>query len=175
MVNAEGFRPGRDRVHRRRCAKRARGTPANAVHTCPAMRINDVWTCDFVFDQTQRDGRSFKALVVLDEYTRRCLRIEAARSMNARRVCGVLAELFARHGVPGHLRTCASPRSCAIRRVSFLASFGRALPSSVCSELPGAQVAQRAVGPFLIVVRTPGFELLSFSTQPRNRVPDFLL
>ena len=55
---------------------------------------------------------------------------------------------------------CASPRSCAIRRVSFFASSGRAILSLGCSELPGAQVAQCAVGSFFIIVTTPGLDLL---------------
>ena len=38
--------------------------------------MNHVWSYEFVAKQTE-DGRQLKLLVVIDEYTRECLAIEA--------------------------------------------------------------------------------------------------
>ena len=46
-------------------------------------RRNHVWSWDFVFDRT-RDGRTLKLMVVIDEYTRRCLAIHVARRIRSR-------------------------------------------------------------------------------------------
>ena len=43
-----------------------------------ASRANHVLSWDFVFDRTD-DGRPFKLMVVIDEYTRQCLAIHVAR------------------------------------------------------------------------------------------------
>ena len=45
-------------------------------------RPNHVWSYDFVQDRTQ-DGRAFRMLVVLDEFTRRCLAIVVARRLRS--------------------------------------------------------------------------------------------
>ena len=45
-------------------------------------RPNHVWSYDFVQDRTQ-DGRPFRMLVVLDEFTRRCLAISVARRLRS--------------------------------------------------------------------------------------------
>jgi len=41
-----------------------------------AERPNHVWSYDFVFDRTH-DGRPIRMLVIVDEYTRECLAIDA--------------------------------------------------------------------------------------------------
>ncbi|MDG2221974.1 MAG: DDE-type integrase/transposase/recombinase [Rubripirellula sp.] len=65
---------------------------------------NHVWSYDSVTDRTE-DGRQLRLLVVLDEYTRECLSIEAGRSCTAQDVIGVLQYLFAVRGMPEHLRS----------------------------------------------------------------------
>lgn len=67
-------------------------------------RRNHVWTYDFVYDRTH-DGRAFRMLTVLDEYTRECLAIKVARRLNSNDVLDVLAELFFRKGIPCHIRS----------------------------------------------------------------------
>ena len=47
-----------------------------------ASRPNDVWSWDFVEDQTE-NGTRFRILTLLDEYTRRCLAIHVAWSIRA--------------------------------------------------------------------------------------------
>lgn len=46
---------------------------------------NHVWSYDFLFDTTE-NGHTVKLLAVVDEYTRECLALEAARSIKSRDV-----------------------------------------------------------------------------------------
>src|SRR5262249_46496063 len=66
-----------------------------------AGRPNDVWFLDFVRDHT-RDGRAFPMLVVLDEFTRRCLTIFVARRLRSDDVLQCLTDLIVAHGPPEH-------------------------------------------------------------------------
>jgi putative transposase len=47
--------------------------------------VNELWSLDFVTD-TVRSGRQFRALTVVDEYSRQCPAIEVAHSIPAERV-----------------------------------------------------------------------------------------
>ena len=55
-------------------------------------------------DGTQ-DGRAFRMLTVIDEYTRECLAIKVARKLRSEDVLEVLSDLFLRCGVPEHIRS----------------------------------------------------------------------
>ena len=63
-----------------------------------------VWAYDFVHGRT-RDGRSFRMLAIIDEYTRECLSIDVARKLNHDDVLERLSWLMATRGVPGHIRS----------------------------------------------------------------------
>ena len=63
-----------------------------------------VWSYDFTATRTH-NGRAVRMLTVLDEYTRECLAIVVARKLRSDDVLHCLAELFARHGAPEHLRS----------------------------------------------------------------------
>ena len=63
-----------------------------------------VWSYDFVEDRTH-DGRKFRTLNVVDEFTRECLAIRVARKLNSSDVIDVLSDLFILRGVPGHVRS----------------------------------------------------------------------
>ena len=65
---------------------------------------NHVWSYDFVEDRTH-DGRKFRTLNVVDEFTRECLAIRVARKLNSSDVIDVLSDLFILRGVPGHIRS----------------------------------------------------------------------
>ena len=67
-------------------------------------RPNHVWADDFVEERT-RDGRKFRLLCVVDEFTRECLAIRVARKLGATDVIDVLADLFIARGVPAHIRS----------------------------------------------------------------------
>lgn len=65
---------------------------------------NHVWAYDFVMDRTH-DGRAFRMLTVIDEYSRRCLAIEVERHLRSGDVLHCLTRLFVKHGVPDHIRS----------------------------------------------------------------------
>ena len=69
---------------------------------------NHVWSYDFVMDRTH-DGKPFRMLCVIDEFTRECLAIRVERRLNARIVLEVLADLFLTHGAPEHIRSDNGP------------------------------------------------------------------
>src|ERR671938_360721 len=75
-------------------------------------RPNHVWAYDFVEDRT-RDGRKFRMLNVVDEFTRECLAIRAARKLGAADVIDVLADLFIARGAPAHIRSDNGPEFVA--------------------------------------------------------------
>ncbi len=75
----------------------------SCIRLRPSWR-NHVWAYDFVQGRTD-DGRAFRMLTVIDEFTRECLAIEVARRLRSDDVLHVLAELFTRHGVPDHIRS----------------------------------------------------------------------
>lgn len=65
---------------------------------------NHVWSYDFVADRTH-DGRAFRMLNIIDEYTRECLAIRVGRSLTSEDVQACLTDLFCTRGVPQHLRS----------------------------------------------------------------------
>jgi transposase InsO family protein len=84
----------------------------SCVRLRPA-RKGHVWSYDFVQDRTH-DGKVFRMLCVIDEYTRECLAIRVERRLNSRDVLDVLGELFVRHGAPEHIRSDNGPEFIAI-------------------------------------------------------------
>ena len=73
---------------------------------------NHVWAYDFVQDRT-RDGRTFRMLTVIDEFTRECLAIDVARRLNSQSVIAVLADLMVARGVPDYIRSDNGPEFAA--------------------------------------------------------------
>jgi hypothetical protein len=63
-----------------------------------------VWSYDFVEHRTH-NGRKYRMLNVIDEFTRECLTIRIARKLKALDVIDVLSDLFSLRGVPGHIRS----------------------------------------------------------------------
>jgi putative transposase len=61
-----------------------------------------VWNHDFVIDRTA-DGRAFKILNIVDEYTRECLAILVARNIRNQDVIDLLFNLFIFRGIPEHI------------------------------------------------------------------------
>ena len=83
-------------MHRRGGRKRALGTRAPmAVPQEPNQR----WGLDFVADQLV-DGRRFRVLVVVDDFTRECLALVVDTSLSGQRVARELDALIALRGRP---------------------------------------------------------------------------
>jgi putative transposase len=73
---------------------------------------NHVWSYDFVEDRTH-DGRKFRMLNLIDEFTRECLAIRVSRKLKAVDVIEVLSDLFILRGVPAHIRSDNGPEFVA--------------------------------------------------------------
>lgn len=67
-------------------------------------RPNHVWSYDFVEDRTH-DGRKYRMLNLIDEFTRECLVIRINRKLKSSDVIDVLADQFILRGVPDHIRS----------------------------------------------------------------------
>ena len=123
LLRAEGWCVNRKRVYRRWRqeglkvpSKRRRGKRlGDSENRCLRRRaehMNQVWTYDFVADQTE-DGRRLKMLVVLDEYTRESLTIEVERRIKAQDVLATLEYLFTVRGAPQYIRSDNGPEFVA--------------------------------------------------------------
>lgn len=66
-------------------------------------RPNHVWSYDFVESRTH-DGRKFRMLNLIDEFTRECLAIRIDRNLRSTDVIDVLSDLFIQRGMPAHIR-----------------------------------------------------------------------
>jgi putative transposase len=75
----------------------------SCVRLRPAYR-DHVWSYDFVQARTH-DGRVFRMLTLVDEFTRECLAIDVARKLTSEDVLERLSDLFIRRGVPDYLRS----------------------------------------------------------------------
>lgn len=63
-----------------------------------------VWSYDFVMARTS-DGRSFRILTLIDEYTRECLALLVDRRITCQDVIDQLFNLFVLRGIPEHIRS----------------------------------------------------------------------
>ncbi len=86
-------------------------------------RPNHVWAYDFVEDRT-RDGRKFRTLNVVDEFTREALAIRVGRQLKATDVIDVLADLFIARGTPAHIRSDNGPEFAAIAVKGWITGVG---------------------------------------------------
>ena len=82
-----------------------------------------VWSYDFVVDRTA-DGRTFRILTIIDEYTRECLAILVDRRITAQDVIDKLYQLFVFRGVPEHIRSDNGPEFTAMAIRDWLNRLG---------------------------------------------------
>lgn len=90
----------------------------SCIRLRPSWR-NHVWAYDFVHDRTH-DGRAFRMLTVIDEYTRECLAIVTKRKLKSGDVLDALEQLFIQHGVPDHIRSDNGSEFTALAVKSWL-------------------------------------------------------
>ena len=111
LLNREGWAVGKHLVYRlyreegltlRHQPPRRRKAVVVRAHRPPVTRPNDAWTLDFVADQLV-DGRRFRALTVIDVYTRECVAIEVGQSLRGEHVVAVLNRLTVHRGTPRRL------------------------------------------------------------------------
>jgi transposase InsO family protein len=84
---------------------------------------NHVWSYDFVEDRTH-DGRKYRMLNLIDEFTRECLGIRVDRKLNSTDVIDVLSDQFILRGIPGHIRSDHGPEFIARAVREWIAAVG---------------------------------------------------
>ena len=76
------------------------------------LHKDHVWSYDFLLERTA-DGRAFRILSILDEYTRECLAIVVARHLTTQEVIDQLFSLFLFRGLPEYIRSDNGPEFTA--------------------------------------------------------------
>jgi putative transposase len=107
LLRREGYEVNHKRIHRlyrseglmvrRRLRKRI--AAGKRVPLPVPTRPTERWSLDFMSDQLA-DGRVFRTLNVVDDFTRECLAIEVDTSLSGVRVVRVLEQLCAERGHP---------------------------------------------------------------------------
>ncbi len=115
VVEQKGMRVNHKRVYRVyreaglaiRRRKRKRLLRVGAV-LAAVTGANQEWALDFVHDAAE-SGRKFRALSVIDVYTRECLALEVDTSFASRRVTRELERIVAERGAPAAIRCDNGP------------------------------------------------------------------
>ena len=134
LLRAAGWTVNRKRVERiwRReglkvpSRQRRRGRLWFNDESCVRLRPerpNHVWSYDFVADRTH-EGKAFRMLCIIDEFTREALAIRVARALKATDVIDALADLFILRGVPAHIRSDNGPEFVARALRDWIAAVG---------------------------------------------------
>jgi transposase InsO family protein len=82
-----------------------------------------VWSYDFVADRTH-DGKAFRMLCIIDEFTREAIAIRVARSLKSTDVIEALCDLFVERGIPAHIRSDNGPEFVALALREWIAAVG---------------------------------------------------
>jgi len=107
LLRREGWAVNAKRVYRLyreeelqvQTAKRTKRARQTRVALPGASRPNQRWSMDFVSDRFA-DGRWFRILTVVDQYTRECLCVHPDRSQTGRKVVEQLTHIVALRGAP---------------------------------------------------------------------------
>lgn len=93
----------------------------SCIRLRPTYR-HHVWSYDFMQDRTH-DGRAFRMLNIIDEYSRECLTVKVARHLDHEDVIACLTDLFCQYGVPTHIRSDNGSEFTAHRLRDWLAKL----------------------------------------------------
>jgi putative transposase len=124
LLEREGIRMNHKKLRRlyaeERLQVRRRGGRKRALGTRAPMTLpqgpNQRWSLDFASD-TLTDGRRFRILVVVDDFTRECLCLVADTSLSGARVARELTALITRRGArPLLVLACVQPAARRLRR-----------------------------------------------------------
>jgi len=108
MMHREGWAVGKHRFYRvyteeglalRRKRPWRHATAVHRERRRPALARNEIWSMDFVADQLA-DGRRFRALTVIDLFTRECLTIDVGHGLGGQDVVAALERLRFERGLP---------------------------------------------------------------------------
>ena len=84
---------------------------------------NHVWSYDFVHCRTD-DGKVFRTLNILDEFSWECLAIKVDRKLNSTNVIDALTDLFILRGSPAFIRSDNGPEFIAQAVRDWIAAVG---------------------------------------------------
>lgn len=121
LLRREGFEVNAKRIARirreegiqvKRKQRRMKRLGVSTAQRQRAERARQVWSWDFVEDQTE-NGSRFRTLTLIDEYTRECLAIHPAWSIRAVDAITILESAIARYGAPEYLRSDNGPEFIA--------------------------------------------------------------
>jgi len=84
---------------------------------------NHVWSYDIMEDKTY-NGKKFRILNIIDEYTRECHLSFASRRITSREVVEFLSDLFCRKGLPEYIRSDNGSEFTAKRVRKFISNLG---------------------------------------------------
>jgi putative transposase len=116
VIRRDGWRVNHKRVERlyreeglslRRRRRRKRLSHLRVGRRAP-VTANQAWALDFVHDRLM-DGRGFRALAVIDEWSRESLAIEVDVSITGERVKRVLERLASGRGLPAVIQSDNGP------------------------------------------------------------------
>jgi putative transposase len=134
------YRPAGLQVRRRR---RKRLTRGERVPLPAPTRRGERWSMDFTLD-TLADGRAFRTLNIVDDYTRECVAIEVDRSLPGLRVARVLERLRATHGLPQSIVLDNGPEFAG----RTLEAWAYAAKVTLCFIRPGKPIENAYVESF---------------------------
>jgi putative transposase len=110
LLRREGMQVNHKRVHRiyreeglaLRRRRRKRWVRKDGQAPALPTRPNERWSMDFVTDRLAT-GQTLRILVIVDDYTRECLALEADTSISGARVVRVLEAIMRERGRPGSI------------------------------------------------------------------------
>ena len=107
LLQREGWEVNHKRVYRLYCAeelavrmkRRAKRASHSRLVLAQATAANERWSMDFVADRLD-DGRGFRVLTVVDQFSRECVLLEAALSLTGKSVAAALERSVIERGAP---------------------------------------------------------------------------
>ena len=105
LLRREGWKVNAKRVYRLydqenlkvRSVERKKISRRQRVSQGPSTGPNQCWSADFVSDKLT-DGRCYRILTVIDQFTRECVAMEADRSLHGRHVVAALSSAILERG-----------------------------------------------------------------------------
>lgn len=141
LLTREGWKVNHKRVYRiyreeglslKTKRPKRRVSAAHRVLREAVSKVNECWSMDFVCDSLF-NGKRFRALTIVDDFTRECLAILADKSIEGKEVANLLGFLKMVRGLPERIRVDNGLRCLR----SWKAYTG------VCKQRPGQVVISK--------------------------------
>src|SRR5215467_2984201 len=139
LLRREGLTPNHKKLRRiyaeERLQVRRRGGRKRVLGTRAPLTLplgpNQRWSMDFPHDQLS-DGRRFRILAIVDDFTRECLALVADTSLSGQRVRRVLDAIIAERGRPA---ACVSDNGTELTSMAILPGLRTAVSNGTTSRL----------------------------------------